>query len=880
MSRRGMSTIEALRIADFSVLGCSINGDGFGFSVGPMGLSRRDAERLASEVAEAIRMLNNLLLEESGVKLEYAEFELVGRERGNLPEAMALVTGGGEEEAAFIVLLEHEKGLVDVFKFMEVANDVLNKLRDVKLACRASGLRKEEEREVLRKFVERFTRRIYAEASQKKYRERYARDLLTHLKITSGLTVEGKIEVDYGAKPPKFSSMIEGVSFEGHATGNLEYLKSLIFTKTALEVLAGDVALIGRKILSLINDYTMDEVEEGVASRLAEAFWFRIKPGPLQIEEIMEEVKLFVEEARKTFKRVSESVEAILHAGEKRPLKQHLEAVERDGLASCFRETLISFLSEKDLEEEIWSWNLKEELAYFLEHAERGLRAFERALSAFIFMVAEREAARGILEDYAKQVVDPIRRLMVKAYIEKIRKRLESFIEDRSLGVPVSWDIATLRGRLKEELASQLEVEARFSTVELLEITFDGFISEVPSEVWGKVEEVYRDIREHVSEVAPGLADYLLSHNVLKEFLEQCQTVDSPESFSRKYFDFVSSDVKEFPKWESLAKTWLEAFPSSSKKATDAYMLVTEFVRFVNKLRDEETSVEKPKEMLEAKIKAQQEKVDVLTKKLSELSVKKASIEKQIDVLQSQLSSAELMERNLKTDYSISITTLKELRETLEAKKRELDEIEQKISSSGAEAGATLDRRSRLEEEIREITVKTQKLVSEVERIDKELSETMSAKERFRNALRQLHVDLEDVTNQMAAISAEAEREEAVKGVYAKFLERYSHTLEERLFIAHMLKSEILAFARDKISTLSPSITMGEGDLGEFKEYVKRIFLKSFSYVLLKPLRLLLSSSERGDLNYIVMYSYPSDDAFRMTIGNNLLSLEEGKKED
>ncbi|MEM3512272.1 MAG: hypothetical protein QXY80_06435, partial [Candidatus Jordarchaeales archaeon] len=76
MSRRGMSTIEALRIADFSVLGCSIGEENFGFSVGPMGLSKRDAEKLASEVAEAIHMLNNLLLEESGVKLDYAEFEL------------------------------------------------------------------------------------------------------------------------------------------------------------------------------------------------------------------------------------------------------------------------------------------------------------------------------------------------------------------------------------------------------------------------------------------------------------------------------------------------------------------------------------------------------------------------------------------------------------------------------------------------------------------------------------------------------------------------------------------------------------------------------------------------------------------------------------
>ncbi|MEM1885568.1 MAG: hypothetical protein QXZ24_08175, partial [Candidatus Jordarchaeales archaeon] len=73
--RESMSTVEAIRLADFSVLGCSIDKDAFGFSVGPLGLSGRDARMLASKVAEAIHMLNSLLLEESGVKLKYAEFE-------------------------------------------------------------------------------------------------------------------------------------------------------------------------------------------------------------------------------------------------------------------------------------------------------------------------------------------------------------------------------------------------------------------------------------------------------------------------------------------------------------------------------------------------------------------------------------------------------------------------------------------------------------------------------------------------------------------------------------------------------------------------------------------------------------------------------------
>jgi len=881
LSRKSMSTIEALRIADFSVLGCSIDGENFGFSVGPMGLSRRYAEKLASEVAEAIHMLNNLLLEESGVKLDYAEFELLSRERGNLPEAMVLVTGGGEDGTDFIVLLEHEKGLVDAFRFIDVANELVEKLKDVAFACKASGLRGEEEKEVLQKFVERFTRKVYSEASQKKYREKYSRDFLGHLNITSGLNIEGRIEIDYGIKPPMLNSRIDRMSFEEHASDNLEFLKSLIFTKTALEVLAGDVTLIGRRILSLINEYTINEVEEEVTTRLAEVFWSRVKPDLVKIEEIMEEAKLFVDEVRGAFKKIEEDINAIIYSGEKRKLRQHLDAVDGSGLAASFKDTLAKFLSEKDLEEEAWGWSLKEELTFFLEHAERGIKTFERALSAFVFMTSEKKAIKGILEEYVKQVLDPIRRLMVKAYVEKIGKKLESFVEDRSLSVPASWDLATFRGRIKDDLDSQLEAGVLFSTVELLEITFNGFISEVPSELRVKIEEVYRDIKEHVSEVVPGLADYLLSHDVFKAFLEQGKIVFSPEEFSQKYFDFVSKDVEEFPKWKSLAKTWLEAFASSFKRELSEYGLVAEFVEFVDRLRDEEISTKKPKEILEAKVEMQQERVNELVKKLSEINDRRMSIERQIDVLQSQLSSAELMEKNLKTDYGINVAALKDLREALEAKKRELDEIEQRLPSlKGGEVDVALQRKSRLEEEIRGITVKTQRLVSDVERIDKELSEIIRTKERFTNALKQLHADLEDIANQIAVTSAEIEREEAVKNVYTKFLERYSHTLEEVLFVAHMLKAEVLAFAQDRVLTFTPSISMEESDLNEFKDYVKRIFLKSFSYVLLRPLRLLLSSHDKANLHYIVMYSYPSNESFRMTIGNNLLSLgEEGGKE-
>ncbi|MEM1722719.1 MAG: hypothetical protein QXK43_03040 [Candidatus Jordarchaeales archaeon] len=870
--RESMSTVEAIRLADFSVLGCSIDKDAFGFSVGPLGLSGRDARMLASKVAEAIHMLNSLLLEESGVKLKYAEFELTSRERGNFPEAMVLVTGGEEEASNFMMLLEHEKGLVDVFKLMDVADEILNKLSDVKLACKASGLSENDEKNVIQKFVERFARKMYAEVSQRKYREKYARDLLTHLNITSGLTVEGRLETDYSAKEPRYNLLVEKTSLEPVA-GNLEYLESFIFTKTALEVLANDVALIGAKILSLINDYTLDEVEDGVVTRLADAFWSRVKLGSQSLEELLEEVKSFMDEARNALDSVKKGIDSILYAGERKQIEKHLESINETGLASCFKEVLVAFLSRKASSEDVWGWQLKEELTYFLDHAERGLKNFERATSAFIFASAEKRAVKDILSDYIRQIVDPVRKTILNVYLEKTGKMLENFIEERSLTVPLKWDVNTLKSRIKDDLSLHLELRFRLPLVELLNIAFSSTLLEVGSETREAIEETYREIKEYVSEVVPGLADYLLSHNVLKVFLEQNRDVNSPELFSQRYFDFISSDVKEYPKWEKMAKIWLESFPSSVKGAVDVCKLAAEFVKFINKLRDEGTSTEKARELIELKIKMYQERVEGLTKKLSELDMKKISIEKQIDVLQSQLSSTELMERNLKIDYSVNIASLQELRKTLEAKKAELKEIEQKAVEA-AEA-SILERKSTLEKEIKEIAERSQCLLSEIERIDRELNEVANSKERFKDALKQLHAHLEEMANQIATVNAEIEKEETLRKAHLKFLERYLHVLEEEFFLSHVLKNEVLAFARDKIASLHASITLDEGFLNEFKDYARRLFLKSFSRVQLKPLRLLLLSTERKDLNYVVMYNYPTDNSFRMIIGNNFLSLKE-----
>ncbi|MHA1631529.1 MAG: hypothetical protein ACTSXC_01755 [Candidatus Freyarchaeota archaeon] len=878
MSRRSsMSTIEALRIADFSVFGYSIDESSFGFSVGPKGLSRKGAEKLASEVAEAVHMLNRLLSEESGVSLGFIEFDIVGTEKGNLPEAMALVTGGDEESSNFIVLLEHEKGLVDVFKVMELAGELSSRLKDIRLACTASKLSSQDTKLVMQSFVERFTRRIYGEASQKKYREKYARDLLAHLKILSGLIVEGPIEVNYGVKPLGFNASVKKISFEKqNVSKDFEYLKSLIFTKTALEVLINDVGLIGREILSLINDYTVNEIGENIALRLAETLWERITPGLIDVKNILEDCDLLMDEAKASFNLLKEKLNSLLQAGEKDLLRNHLDRIDVEGLAKKFKDVLANFLfNERTPEEEIWSWDLKDEVSYFLEQAEKGLSFFERAISSFVFMQIETIVARRLLEDFVRNIVDPIRRKVVEAYINKVKEKLESWFENRSPEIPLNWDFNIFRSRLKDDLISQLEGdEDLFSIPEILEIAFNVTLAEITPETRNIVKDVYQEVREHVSEVVPGLSDYLLSHNVLGAFLEHNPDITSPQVFSEKFFSFILRDVKEFPKWERLAKSWLELFALTFKGKPDICSLVAEFVDFINRVRDEESSKDKPKEILETKLRDHQQEIDSLLSSLSELMEKRNGIERQIDVVQSQLDSTENFEIRLKTDYSVKVSTLKQLRERLEKKKDLLEKISQTLASAREEdKPPLLEQKNNLEAELQTTTLEVQKIISEIERIDRALGEAIEAKERFKNALKQLHLDLEKISDEISKLNDEIRWKEEIKSALTKFLENYSHTSEETLFLPHIVKTELQPFIREKLVSEVPHIAI-EGLFDEFKTYMERIFLKAFSYILLRPARLLLRSESQPKLNYLVLYEYPDPKTVRMIIGNNLLDLK------
>lgn len=586
MSRReaAPSTAEALKKAVVSVFGYTSNNTGsFGSLAGPETVSLARAKTLASHIGELIHKLNHLIGEESGVELRAAEFELLRMTKGGtLPEVLLLNMGFHEENSNFLVLLEQEKGLVDIIRSIDLADELNKKLYDIEEACSVSGLKlKSEGANVLEKFVDRFTKRVQGEVIQKKYREKYGRDFIKHIGIDIDTVVTGNFEIDYSLRPAGFKATVDKVTIQDLSAPDealLEHLQTMIFTKTAIKTLMDDLGALGREILSLINDYTIEVVEKNVVEALFNDFSKRLENvSAQQPRRLLDSEKEFLKECNEVLDRFEEKGNTFIQSGAKLKIAGHIESLEKmigknesntaplmTYLGNAFQEYLISEYGEGT--KEIWAWEFKGDLAYFMVHAKRALDVFDHALFAFLATKCEKELAEQIFQRFFESLrKDETRTGLLKKYLDEFKLFFGNEIEGKyALIGPTNWTEEGLKNTVKSDI---LDTALRFGyresiipPIQLLEIASNTTTEKVGSEVQAFLKNTKESIINRMNDVVPGLADYILSYDVLPKFIKKKQDKLSTDEFPDAFSSYIEPEFEEYPQWKELAQIWIAKF--------------------------------------------------------------------------------------------------------------------------------------------------------------------------------------------------------------------------------------------------------------------------------------------------------------------------------
>ncbi len=896
------STAEALKKAVVSVFGYSSNLTGsFGSLVGPETVSLPKAKMLASNIGYLIHKLNNLISETSGVELRAVEFELSRMVwGGTLPEVLALTVGLWEEHSNFLVLLEQEKGLVDVIRSIELADELNRKLTDIEKACYLSGLNmKSEGANVLEKFVDRFTRRVHGEVTQKKYREKYGRDFIRHLGIDIDTVVTGSFEVDYSLRPAGFKATVENVSIQdipGSEEVLLEHFQHIIFTKTAIQTLISDIGALGREILSLINDYTIEVVEKSVVEALYNAFIDKLEnTAPQQPQWLLEEGKKFLIECSGILGKFEERGNMFIQSGIKSKLDGHLESFEKmlredsafplmNSLGKSFQEYLISEYGEET--REFWAWEFKGDLSYFMAHSKRALEVFNQALSSFLAIKCEKELAEQTFQEFLENLKkDEMQKELIKKFLEAFKSLLENEIEGKyTLFGSTKWTLDDLRKSIKNDI---IDASMRFSErdsitspSQILEIAINNIIQRVGPDEQAFLKNTKDYIINRMTEVVPGLADYILSYDVLPKFIKKRPDKLSSDVFLDAFSSHIEQEFEDYPQWRDLAREWISSFKEEIRdKEITPFKLIKSFVNFVGEQREKGSGEYAPLHNLRSVSQSIQYEIQQWNDKVEEVKSRIYAVGQQIKVVKSDLDAKESIRIKIEEEIKVKREMPLRLHQEIEAKKILIDKIETEIQRLRDLKAAVVGGKSEdelkiqtdnIRSSIEKLKIEIEKMARDVKVLENQLTQINEEIRGLNSAYNQLLKELQSLEDEMNEYNQEITKREQLIAATNLVISNYSTLLNLNKETYKLFKTEITSF----LSSMKPleiqsrpPIKFIEGLL----DHIEYTYLKAFSNLLPRPTRLYLKNKDDPSLEYLALYDYAAPGRIRLSIGNNWL---------
>ncbi|MGQ9720828.1 MAG: hypothetical protein ACUVXA_05840 [Candidatus Jordarchaeum sp.] len=905
MARReaAPSTAEALKKAVVSVFGHTSNSTGsFGSLVGPESVSLARAKMLASNIGQLIHKLNHLIGEESGVELRAVEFELSRMVKvGTLPEVLLLTVGSYDENSNFLVILEQEKGLVDVFRSIELADELNRKLSDIEEACSVSDLNmKSEGASVMEKYVDRFTKRVHGEVTQKKYREKYGRDFIRHLGIDIDTVVTGDFEIDYSLRPPGFMATIDNVNIQDIVASEealLEHLQSMIFTNTSLKTLTSDVGALGREILSLINDYTIEIVEKNVVEALVEAFKKRLANASDQEPQwLLEEEKEFLINCSEILNNFEDKGNTLIQCGIKSKLDGHLKGFEKiiaedsaevnplmGSLANSFQEYLLLEYGEQD--REFWAWEFRGDLAYFMAHSRRALGVFDHALSAFLATKCEKELAEQILESFFENLKKDEQTELMRKYIDQFKILLENEIEGKyALVGSMGWSVDNLRESVKSDIINTAvkfgDRNSIMTPTKLLEIAVKNVMEKLGPDEQAFLKNTSEYIINRMTEIVPGLADYILSYDVLPKFIKKSQDKLTSEDFADAFSGYIEPEFEEFPQWKELAHEWISGFKEEMEEKTlTPFKLIKSFVNFISDRRGKGIGEYAPLNNLRNVVQGILYEIQQWNNKIEEVRNRMYGVEQQVKVVKSEIDAKASIKTKIEDEVRLKRETPLRLREEVEAKKLLIEKIETEIQRLRDLKAAVVGGRSENELKIQtdnirssidKLNTEIQKMATDVKMLENQLAQINEEITGLQSAYNQLLNDLRSLENEINEYSSEIARLEILMEAINAVMATYSNLLNLSKDTSKLFKTEISSFMNSMsildIKSRPPTIFL-EG-LFDYLEYT---YLKAFSSLLTRPTRLYLRNKDDPSLEYLAIYDYATPGRIRLSIGNNWL---------
>jgi len=256
--------------------------------IGPGRLTRERVNELSQEVIKYLRMYNAILRDYAGAEVFSIEFELFNfdeREarRNIYPKSMILIPGKFKDCESLLLALKPDTGYMDIHKSRESINSISGLFFEVEEFANHPELDNEKKTSLLKKFAERFNKKLYGELVEDKWNKKLiglSVSLPTEKEMLNSYgSIKTDVEIKWNKRPyeitflnPSFQKI--KTPFEGKIEH--EHLKFLI-SEPSTNFIVDKTLKLGMNLINLANTGTIDESQERINSFLVNEIKENIK---------------------------------------------------------------------------------------------------------------------------------------------------------------------------------------------------------------------------------------------------------------------------------------------------------------------------------------------------------------------------------------------------------------------------------------------------------------------------------------------------------------------------------------------------------------------------------------------------------------------------
>ncbi|MHA1383871.1 MAG: hypothetical protein ACTSR3_08970 [Candidatus Helarchaeota archaeon] len=605
------------------------NGTPFGGVVGSGRIRSEKIRELVRNSARYLAAFNSFLEDYAGSTLFSAEFllETVGKEDKIVPKGILLITGARKTRSDFVLALEYEIGLIDVYNAKEELNTVCNNLYQIEEEIKRPQIDNTARTKILDRFSSRSAQKMFGNFIDKKWQRKYQdggakkSQNLDQIDVETDIFVSGLQEINYILLPPqiKLENMnMKRINEKSEKKGTVRYLKYSLSPITSKKITENAI-LFSREAFLPLNELSGNDTQ----SRFVKLFldYFIEMIGQLDTKKRYHFIiPLFIEEAevyRDALNNFQKSAEAYFKSGIKAKFDEHVKKFknlvlekslgqQKSLLVKIFNE-FIEHVQEISEDKELIAWEFKSELSYFVEYANYSISSILKILPIFLSMKCEIELLKKYIEKYKEEKLveqEETIKAIAEAYINKFESYATNLIYKKYLEEEIS---SFNQDKIEERFPNELKLyidnfieERNLDLKDLIDFTGNFILPRVDSEQNKKIfNEIFKKLKSYPGEVS-FLTEFLLRYSVFNEFLLENEDKISltPDSFSEEYLKYLERRLSAIKlNWNDLLLNWFDDF---NQENIDQQKLLFEQVNnFINFIEEQSKKQLEPKIFLE-----------------------------------------------------------------------------------------------------------------------------------------------------------------------------------------------------------------------------------------------------------------------------------------